>query len=630
VAIAMAILGNGGAALAQDAAPAPPEEAAQAGQQEIFVTAQRRAQNLQDVPIAVSTFTEEALDLAGVATTDMLLAVSPGVTIQRQLAGATPFIRGIGTQTVAPGIESAVADLAGQITRQGDGYGRNLLTGADVNFRREAGLRSRILWKPADELRITLSADYSKLESSLGFILQPIPGTLSAIGQPAGGTRFDSQANFPQSNDTEYYGGSVRIEYDFGPVQLTSLSAYRRLDVTLNFDQDSTPARIVDVIVFQADRTFQQEFLLQGRAGRLNYTAGLFYFNSTSGYVPLTIRSVVPSLNFDLYSDLDTDSYAAFAQADFDLSDMTTITAGARYTSDGRDYTAARFPAGANPSNPANATASAAAARTFSKLTWRLAILQRLSEDVNIYASYSRGFKSGVFNTSSVSTAAIQPETIDAFEAGLRSEALNNALRFNVSAFYYEYSNIQLNRIENGAAILLNAAKGRLYGGEIETSYVAQLGSGELTLSANLSYLNARYTSFPNGPVFTPTGVGGNAQSVRDLSGNEMIHAPEFTISFGGSYIAPIGNGMELQLSANYFHSASFFWEPENNVRQPSYDLLSAQAAISFADGRFRLRVFGRNLTDSFYYAYVSSNTLGNLGGPADPRTYGIGLDVRF
>jgi iron complex outermembrane receptor protein len=678
-AIATALLADGSAALAQASVPAPTrEEVGQAGLEEIVVTAQRRAQNQQEVPIAVTTFTAKALEFAGVGSTDQLLAVTPGVTIQRQLAGATPFIRGIGTQTVAPGIESAVAtyvdgvyyvspyanifsfsnvqqvevlrgpqgtlfgrnatggllaitmrepqaeamfkgslsygnfgtvdasayvtagnddiafDLAGQLTRQERGYGRNLLTGADVNYRREKGVRSKILWSPGD-FKITLSGDYSKLASDLGFILQPVPGSLSAIGTPAAGTRYDSQANFPQFNDVEYYGGSVKLEYDLGPVTLSSLTAYRHLDVLLHFDQDSTPAPIVNVVINQRDHSFQQEFLVQGKTGRLNYTLGLFYFDAAAGYLPLNIRSsIVPSLNFDLYTDLTTKSYAAFAQGDYELGDDTTITAGVRYTVDERGYTGALVIPGGDRNVAANVLNAAVGSKKFPKLTWRLAVNHKLDQDVNLYGSYSRGFKGGAFGTGSVSNVPIKPETIDAWEAGLKSELLDRNLRINLSGFYYDYKNIQLNQIRFGGSVLLNAAKGRLYGGEVETSYAIPVGAAQLTLNAALSYLNAKYTSFPNGPTFTPTGVGGNVAGSADLSGKRMIHAPETTVSVGGNFTTPIDDETELQLSANYFHSSSFFWEPENRVRQPAYDLLSAQAAISFEDGRYRLRVFGK------------------------------------
>jgi len=684
------------------------------GLEEIVVTAQRRSQNLQDVPIAVTTFTAAALQAIGVESTDQLLAVTPGLTFQRQLSGAVPYIRGVGTQSVQAGTEAAVAtyvdgvyygspfanifsfnniqqievlkgpqgtlfgrnatggliqvitrdpqsdptfrssvsygnyqtidasayasagtdkfafDLAGQLTHQGEGYGHNLLTGSDVNYRREEGVRSKILWTPDDGWRVTISGDYSRLRSDLGIILRPLPGTLSIIGAPPAGSRYDTNANFPQSNETNYYGGSVKIEYALGWATLSALSAYRHMESNIQFDQDATPVRIVDAGLFSRDRSFQEEILLQGNRSIVNYTAGLFYYNALSGVAPLTVRSVSPAANFDIYGDEGTRSYAAFAQADYSVTASTALTAGIRYTVDKRDYHGEFTFPGGDPSKPADTFVRAVGDKTFPKLTWRFAVDQKLEQDVSVYLSYSRGFKGGLFSATVPSNPPVKPETLDALEGGLKSEFFDRTLRINVSGFYYIYNDIQLNKVTVGGSELLNAAKGHLFGAEAETSYFMHVGRGNLTLNLNTAWLHAKYSSFPNGPVFTPTGVGGNAETAGNLSGNTMIRSPKWTGSISGQYQVPLENRNSLQLSANYFRSSSFFWEPDNRITQPSYGLLSAQAAISFHDDRFKIKVFGRNLTNSAYFTFAEESAFGDQGAYADPRTYGAGFEVNF
>ena len=683
-----------------------------AGLGEIIVTAQRRSERLQDVPIAVSTVDSKSLAAGGIVSTDGLEQSVPAVSITRQLSGATPYIRGVGTQSVQAGNEPAVAfyvdgvyyaspyanifnfnnieqvevlrgpqgtlfgrnatgglihvhtrdpqaepmmrasvsygnydtvqssvyatggsdkiavDVAGSLVYQKDGYGKNLFTGADVNYRRERGVRSKIKLTPTDDLTILLSGDYSLLESDLGVILQPVPNTtVTAMG----GGRFDSIANLAQGVHTEYYGGSASLELDLGGAKLKSLTAFRRLKTFIQFDQDATPLAFADIYLHEKDRTLQQEFTVQGFIGDLVYTAGVFYFDATGAYNPLGVRSSFSAANnIDIYSPQTTKSLAGFVQSDYTFGN-TTITAGFRYTRDKRTNTPNLVAPGGDPNDPADIIAAfPTKSATFSKPTWRVALAQKLNPDVMLYASYNRGFKSGGFSASAPTAPAVNPETLDAFEGGLRSELFDRSLRFNVTGFYYKYKNIQLNRIVNGAGLLFNAAKGELYGAEVETAYVAHIGEAKLNLGANLSFLHAYYTSFPGGPVLTPLSNGFNSLTAADLSGNRMIHAPKFSGSASATLDVPVGASKNLEIGANYFHGASFFWEPDNRVSQPAVDIVNASATLGFADGKFKVRAFVKNLTNTKYFAYFTESTLGDKGGPADPRTYGVGFDVEF
>lgn len=715
VASTFAVLTAVSAAHAQEGTPAA-DTASEAGETsglgDIVVTAQRRAQRLQDVPVAVSTIDSESLAVGGIVSTDGLEQSVPAISITRQLSGATPYIRGVGTQSVQAGNEPAVAfyvdgvyyaspyanifnfnnieqvevlrgpqgtlfgrnatgglvhvhtrdpqanptmrasvsygnygtvqssvyasggsdkvafDVAGSIVYQRDGYGKNLFTGADVNYRRERGARSKIKLTPTDNLTIMLAGDYSLLQSDLGVILQPQPNT--AVVALNGG-RFDSVANLPQGVHTEYYGGSASVELDLGGIKLNSLSAIRKLDTLIRFDQDATPLAFADIYLNETDKSFQQEFTIQGNVGSLVYTAGVFYLDGSGRYDPLGVRSAFSAAsNIDIYSPQTTKSLAGFLQGDYTFGN-TTITAGFRYTRDKRSNTPKLVTPGGDPNVAANIIAAfPTKSATFSKPTWRLAVAQKLNPDLMIYASYNRGFKSGGFSASAPTAPAVKPETLDAYEGGLRSELFDRSLRFNVTGFYYKYKNIQLNRIVNGAGLLFNAAEGELYGAEVETDYVAHLGEAKINLGANLSFLHAYYTSFPGGPVLTPLGNGFNSLTAADLSGNRMIHAPKFSGSVNASLDVPLGNNKNLQIGANYFHSSSFFWEPDNRVSQPSVDIVNASATLGFEDGKFKVRAFVKNLTDAKYFAYFTESTLGDKGGQADPRTYGVGLEVEF
>ena len=179
-------------------------------------------------------------------------------------------------------------------------------------------------------------------------------------------------------------------------------------------------------------------------------------------------------------------------------------------------------------------------------------------------------------------------------------------------------------------------------GGELEATYAPRVATGNLTIVAGVSYLDAKYKNFPNGPVAVqPQAAGGGTAFVAcsaspanaalcDLSGRTMIKAPEYTLSLRGSYSVPVGDN-ELGVSASWFHTAKFYWDPENRLVQPSYDLINAQAYFAFGpDGNYRVNVFGNNLADKRYFAYGSTSGTGDNMVGGLPRTYGVGVSLKY
>lgn len=696
------------------AATGAEQEASPQGVEEIIVTAQRREQKLQDVPIAVSVLSANTLAASGVGATDALLAVTPGLVATRQLKGSTPFIRGLGTQSTAPGIESPVAQYvdgvyymspAGNIfsfnniervevlkgpqgtlfgrnttgglihvvtrdpsadeTVQGSlnygnyntvegaiyasggsdtlaadlaaylihntGFGRNLTVGGQVNKLDEVAVRSKILWRPGATTRLTLSGDYSRNDSDIGATRNIVAGSLGLTAKPMIGTIYDTQSGFLPDTKTDYWGVSLKAEQDLGDFSLQSITAYRDIDSLNHFDQDAVPLNAADVNARETAATFQQELLLTGKIGRLNLTTGLFYFHANSKYDPLGVKGVSPTSNTDTFPTQKLDSYAAFADGTFAVTDTTNLSAGIRYTVDERSFVAFTLATAGHPSPVGTVLVNQPPVKaTFKKATYRVVLDQRLAPDVMLYASYNTGFKAGVFNPSVITQPAIRPENAKAFEAGLKSEFFDHALRLNLSAFHNIVTGIQLTRQTLGAQTIFNAARGRIDGLEIETIVVPRMSHGRLQLGANLSIVDAKYTSFPLGPVTVPNAAGGNATVIRDLSGNRMIRSPKWTGSISLEYSIDVGSG-ELGISGNFYHNDGFFWEPDNRLKQAAFNLLNAQAYYAFGnDGQFRLRVFGKNLTNQRYFSNVSAGGLGDLAAPSAPRTYGMGFDFKF
>lgn len=695
------------------------------GLEEIVVTAQRRNESLQRVPISISAITSAALTKAGATGTLALSTVTPGLQLPQNRNSVAPSIRGVGSQNVTPGDEGATAvyvdgilfasaganifslnnvdqvevlrgpqgtlfgrnavgglinvitrtpnddtqirgslgygnfqtatgqlyvaggiapgiaaDIAAYGVYQGKGWGRNLNLGNEVNFNREGSLRSKIAIDLGAASDLVLSADYSYAKNDIGNTRQPLPGTRAVGGGGFAGTIYDTTGDMPIFAKKEVYGASAKFTHDFEWAKFSSTSAYRYYDLEFNLDQDGTPVVFVDGRTPEITKTFQQEFLLNGKLGRLDWTTGLFYFHSSAGWVNFTQRStIIPTTNFVLNSDMKTNSYAAFAQGTYALTDTTRFTAGLRYTRDTRSIEANQYaleghplPAGTLVNSTDNLPHDVTH-RAFEKLTWRFALDHQITPSMLVFGSVSRGFKSGVFSTASPFNPAVAPETLDAYEIGFKSDLFDRTLRLNISAYHYNYNNIQLQAINStGQSTLLNAAKGRINGIDGDVTYAPRLPVGDLQIRLTMAYLDATYVNFPSGQVLTPrpAPAGGNISTSGDLSGNDIIFSPHFTSGLSGSYELPVFGEHKLGLSATWYRNGSFYWDPQNRVKQPSYSLFNGQISFTLPGDAVTFKLFGRNLSNKKYYAQVSPSPTGDLGVPGAPRTYGVAADFTF
>jgi iron complex outermembrane receptor protein len=695
--------------------PLHAQTAASGGLEEIVVTAQRRAEVLQSVPIAITVLQSDDLAAAGVTNVQELSSLTPGLQMTQQRNLATPYLRGVGTQNGGQGEESSIAlyvdgvyyaaqsagifsladvervevlkgpqgtlfgrnatgGLIHVITRtpqqepmvqasasyakfdtlsgslyattgitdtlaidlslftidQGEGWGENLVLGNDVNLVDETIARTKILWTPTDSTTLTIAADWSENKTDIGNTRQLLPGAIGIGGAVFQGSVWDAQSDIPRDVDGEQKGVSVRFEHDFGSVRFVSLSAYREIDNFTLFDQDNTAAPLIIAPITEFTSTFQQEFLLQGEVGKLQYTGGLFYFDADASVEPLGLRSaVLLQQNLDRYSEQKTKSYAAFAQATYAFTDRTSVTAGLRYTLDEREIIGRDVSAAGHPQGPGIVLSAMTQDDDFTKMTWRFALDHELREDVLLYGSISRGFKSGIYNTTNFLQPAVEPETLDAGEIGIKADLLNRHLRINASAFYYDYADIQLTARPAGITLLFNAAEGTVKGMELEATALVPVPTGRLELSASGSLLDSEYDEFEGALFSIPQPTGGNALVVGDASGNDMIRAPKWTTNLTARYSIPVG-AFELATDVSWYHNDGFYWEPDNRLRQKAYDVLNAQLAISTADETWRVRVFGRNLLNEKYYVSASANAFGDAGAAASPRTYGVAIDYRW
>lgn len=740
----MAILFGGGS-MVSGGAPALAQignnEATQDGTiGDIVVTAQRRSESLQKVPIAVAAITGEGLVKAGIEGTTQLANVTPGLSLGGERSTIAPYLRGVGSKNSAPGDESGVAtyvdgvyiaalsgvnlifnnierievlkgpqgtlfgrnatggliqiitkkpshetmvdgevgyanydtysakaygttgvsdtiavDLAAVYVNQNEGYGRNSgntpgVAGQEVNWKEEWGVRGSVLFEPSDVLNFRLTGDYAHRDSDIGNVRIIYPGTRTTGGFSYDGNQYGTISNLTSFGTFKQWGIALVGEWRIGEATLKSTTAYRDYQNDSRYDQDASPLALVDAILRESTKSFQQEVVLLGTMGRLDYTTGLFYFHSKAAFEPLAVRSATAALNSAIYDDVRTDSYAAFVQATYHLTDITRLTAGLRYTRDERSLNGKTIALTGHPlgegtvidtteNNPTRTVSPAFPDGAFSndvafkKLTWRLAIDHQLSRDVLLYASWSRGFKSGIFNLGGPYFPPARPETIDAYEAGFKSDLFGRTLRLNMSAFYYDYKDLQLNRLIAGASFIYNAAQARIYGLDTEAIIAPPVSMGDLQFRMGLSLLNSEYSQFRDARVYTPRAAApfGNVETITDASGNDLVNAPPVTLNLGVNYDRPIGN-LEAGFSANYLFNSGFYWDPGNreDVKQDAYGVLNMRVSLSAPDQRWRMALFMNNVTDERYFQNVTVSGIGDNAFYAPPRTYGVTLGFKL
>jgi iron complex outermembrane recepter protein len=336
----------------------------------------------------------------------------------------------------------------------------------------------------------------------------------------------------------------------------------------------------------------------------------------------------LPSFNTFYFQENKTTSYALFSQVSYELHDGVTLTAGARYTREKKDSTirARGFdPIGTFLAPPFVYDVNAE--KTWNAFTPKVALDWRITDEVMVYASYAEGFKSGGYNgTSPTAVGAATPfdqEKAKNYEVGIKSEFFDRRLRANLTAFYIDYTDLQVFQLVDGARLIVdNAADAESKGFELELQAVLADG---LTAFASYANLDATYKNFVN-------------EAGRDFSGNRLTRSPRDSYNVGFTWRRPLRDGMNLTLHSEYSYRSRIFFLPDNYrvASDESLGLLDARVTLGFERYNLDLTLWGKNLTDEVYVTQaidgrgpfnLSQNASGAMGMP---RMYGATLNWRF
>ena len=699
-------IGMAGPAWAQ-AADADPVDARGnqiGGIEEIIVTAQRREQKLQEVPIAISAITAKGVEARGITNTESLSLAVPGLVITRASNGAAPRIRGVGSYVVTQGDENIVAiyidgvyqiasntslfelnnidrievlkgpqgtlfgrnatggvihiitkqpshdmaidahvgysnydtiqgdlymtgglsdtlsvDFAAYGLRQGNGWGKNIATGEDVNRHSEFDIRSKLRWDSGEGTAFTFSYNHNELFNHGGMALRLNPGSVGLDGTEFPGF-YNINANVEPYFHTKKDAFSFTASYDADWATFVSITAYTQVRSAVKFDQDTVPTSLLQADLIQKDRSFSQEVQIQSpSSSSVSWIAGVYYLAGRSGYYPLNLNGAFVGTGADIFANQGTKSLAGFGQVTVPLLDSTNLTIGGRYTSDKRDVSG-RTDTAAGPGSTLTAD------KRFNKFTYRLALDHHFSPDAMIYASASRGFKSGLFNTVAPAQEPVQPEVLDAYEMGIKTEWLDRAVQLNASAFYYKYKNMQVGKVVDGSIVTMNAARAENKGFEVEINAAPV---NNLTIQAGIAYLDATFSDFPDAPGYQANAGGGMMEHPINAAGNRLQRAPKFTANISAQYNidTSIGN---FVAETSYGYSGKFYWDFANIGAQNSYNILNSSLTFYDSGKSWNIRLWINNITNTKYLSSSSMSTYGYFGVPASPRTYGVRVGFNY
>jgi iron complex outermembrane recepter protein len=494
----------------------------------------------------------------------------------------------------------------------------------------EGALGSQDTWAGRGQLRgilgraaeLRLSGDVGRNNGIPLTFAQPLAAR-PAFQIPPSPSLWEVRTNDPATGHNTQAGGSATLMLHLNDsTVLTSLTARRSADYRAFVDLDliDRPLQTLDVVDTQ--RQFSQEVTLASQIPRLGWVGGAFFLDEhVDGPVLITLYG--PGVQRRPHAVIDTQAWALFGEATYELSRRLSLTSGLRYSSEAKSLsnTGGTYQLGTTHlADPASFYAFTDRA-TFDAWTPRVSLQTRLSSTVFAYASASRGFKSGGFNPSwPRPDRPYRPEFAQSYESGLKSTLAGGRVQANVAAFHNDYRDLQVQSvITAGLLDITNAASATVRGVEIEATAAASTG---VQVSAQLAWLDATYDAY------TAVGDGGVP---RDVAGNRLSNAPAW--SGGGSAVWEFGVGRGLaSMRTDVSWQSRVFFSPFNDrvETQELYALVQLRAAWQPRHRFWEFSVFVRNLGNSGYITGTGTAPVTAIGGrPGEPRQWGTQITVR-
>ena len=510
-----------------------------------------------------------------------------------------------------------------------------------------------------------------------------------AVNEALGGAgnAFNTLAETEGYTDRDVFGASLKAQWDFSDwASLVSITAFRKSDFDWLEDSEGLPPTahvdllpaspggpprglgvmvgppasgfsfdVNDAAIEETQQFTQEVRLVSGADATLRWLGGLFYSNEDierQETFNFTALGIGPENDLERsVQENETNSFAAYGQAQYDLMTRLTATLGLRYSYEKKKAGVGADNLTANPAaillrgapfpdadGDGARDGLARAKASFENLSWRLALDYAASDDVTLFTNIASGFKSGGFSgsasTLAVGVTPFDEETAISYEVGVKSRLLDRRLMLNASGFYVDYEDLQVTRFFQpagnafGEFITENAGEAEILGLEIE---LAAALTEHLEVGGNYAYLDATFKQFTGSPSVA---ADGTITDPGTFNGNRLRIAPEHTASAYVKLGYLFGNGGSLDGKFMFRYQDDLFFDPDNNPINvsSSYSVLDAWGAYTTPDQKWELKLWMKNITDKEYvtHGFTQRGSRIAFGLFGEPRTYGLTVTYRF
>ena len=524
-------------------------------------------------------------------------------------------------------------------------------------------LRGTLLWDPTDRLAARIKANYSdstvdgwggepQLTSCPDGIRPSFVFGVPFIGGADDCRLDDTQAKvdldpavFPVVRnkgvpymDAEQLYGTLELNYDLNDsLRLSSVTGYYDIDQSVMINGTGTTYAGP---LFSSQNTFQREDFTQELrltsnfpSSAVNFMVGAFYQDASMEFtvdVPGSGAYGFPPRLARADHEVDVDALSLFGQVLWDITPELELGVGVRWTDEDRDYAQTDFTSGSPVETPM-------ARPSIGGSDWspEITLTYTPTDDLTIFGALKQAYKSGSFDSSGVFAPgqdnSFEDEEVQGGEAGIKARLLDGRLMTNVAAYYYQYDDMQVGANsfdEEGILVVrtLNAASSEIYGVDFDMAYTPA-GIDGLVLRAAVNWNHAEYDEFDNALCWGGQRIQDGCDQLfnestglytaQDISGGDLLRAPEWTGNVGIDYVMPLANGMSLTMGVTSVYSSEYYTSItlRDDMQQDSYFKHSASIALQGRDAGWEVELIGNNLGNEI----VTGNCIhGNYeeGGP--------------
>lgn len=560
-------------------------------------------------------------------------------------------------------------------THQSNEWQQSVSRNDSLGAARFVNARLLIDFRPTSKLFFEVNAnvfnDKSDTQAVQGIAFVPNnpaavqPAELAAVLTPPGDNRladWDAGSQFRRNNTDVQI--ALKVRYDVNDhMSVHSITASNRYRQDQFNDADGTNAEAAGATQDGYINSISQELRLQGDFDRIKYVIGGNFsrdniFDDSLFYVGDGSQAHgIPGFNFRIgrtQSHQHADTYSAFTDVEYRLTDQFAINGGIRFTKQNRDFIgclgdpgeigggawARLFSLIYNTTIPLGGCTTIDPATGVigpvqdkldqSNVSWRAALNYKPNPDALFYLSVSRGFKAGSFSTvgGAVSTQYIpaKQESLVAYEIGNKLSLLSNRVELNAAVFYYDYSDKQfrgkiLDPIFGSIEKLYNVPKSKVTGAELQ---IVARPIRQLTFDANVTYAKTKITSdFDSlNPVALPTNLQGQTFELTPewAAGANLTY--DFPLSGSKSGFASVYQSFQSNTHGGYGNDPTY--------KIDSYALTDLVVGVRDSGDHWRAQLWGRNVFDTYYW--TNANYLGEFAYryAGRPRTYGVSFSYRY